>query len=220
MVEGDTAYLQGCIDAGVVHSPCLELGVGYEGPNNKARLEQAGITYRGSDIRVAPTVDYVIDFEGPPEEVQKSVGFEKFGSVLIFNVLEHTFDPIVVLDNAFSILRPGGTCIVVTPTVWPIHNYPIDCWRINPSFYDEYCRRRSYEIDEGLFEYVGIHNVKENKDVNGTYVLPLPSQSRLKTFISKVIHRLFNTFGRGMIFPSHIATGVVMTKPNDNVDVT
>lgn len=212
MVEADIAYLQGCIDAGLVHSPCLELGVGYEGPNNKARLEQAGITYRGSDLKSGPNVDYVVDFEGPSEEVQKNVGFAKFGSVLIFNVLEHTFDPLAVLDNAFSILRTSGTCIVVTPTVWPIHNYPIDCWRINPNFYEEYCKRRSCKINEELFEYVGFHNIKKNIDSNGTYVLPLPTQSKLKIVKSRVIHKLFNTFGRGMMFASHIATGVVMTK--------
>lgn len=213
MVDNDIAYLQACIDAGLVQSPCLELGIGYEGPNNKERLEQAGIVYLGSDLQSGKSVDYVVDFEGTSEEVQKNVDYTEFGSVLVLNVLEHTFDPIKVLDNVFHILRASGTCIVITPTVWPIHNYPIDCWRINPNFYEEYCQRRSIILSEELFEYVGVHHVRTNMDPNGTYVLPSPSQSKLKNARSRFIHKLFNTFGRGMFFPSHVATGVVMRKP-------
>jgi SAM-dependent methyltransferase len=214
MVEDDIEYLQACINAGLVQSPCLELGVGYEGPNNKERLRQAGIIYFGSDLRAGQSVDYVVDFESASEEVQKSVDYTQFGSVLVLNVLEHTFDPIKVLDNVFCILRSGGTCVVITPTVWPIHNYPIDCWRINPNFYEEYCHRRSLILCEEFFEYIGMHPIKKNMDLNGTYVLPSPAQNKLKNVRSRIIHKLFNTSGRGMFFPSHVATGVVMRKPS------
>lgn len=215
MVDADIAYLKACIDAELVQSPCLELGVAWDGPNNKALLEQAGIIHLGSDLKSHAGVDCVVNFEGSIEEVEKSVGYTRFGSVLVFNVLEHTFDPIRVLDNVFHILRLGGTCIVITPTVWPIHNYPIDCWRINPNFYEEYCKRRSCKLSEELFEYVGFHEIRRNMNADGTYVLPLPSQTKSNTVKSRIVHKLFNTFGRGMLFPSHVASGVVMTKTGE-----
>ena len=52
-------------------------------------------------------VDYPADFEKPEDMgVFRPIGL--LGSVLILNVLEHTFDPIRVLDNAATLLRPGG----------------------------------------------------------------------------------------------------------------
>jgi len=213
MVEPDVAYLRKCICSGLVLSPCLELGVGYKGPNNKDLIEKSGIAYFGTDIMPGEFVNYEVDFEDSAESVERGVHHKKFGSILGLNILEHVFDPIRVLDNVFHILRPGGTCLIITPTVWPLHDYPRDCWRINPGFYEEYCKRRSFLMLREHFEYVGFHNVEKNIDGSGTYVLPSPSQGKFKTMVCRLIHRVFNTYGRGMLFPSHVATGVVIKKP-------
>ncbi len=212
MVEADVDFVRRCLSAHVIQSPCLELGVGYGGPNNRRLIQDAGIEYVGSDLVANEFVDVCVDFEESSEKVEAALGHAKYGSVLALNVLEHTFDPIRVLDNIINVLRPSGTCVIVTPTVWPLHDYPFDCWRINPNFYEQYCKRRSLILLDELFEYVGLHNVKDTVDDSGTYVLPAPSRSKFKMLRSRVIHKLFNTVGRGMMFPSCVATGVVIKK--------
>lgn len=210
MVGSDVEFIKKCLGAGLIQPPCLELGVGYHGPNNKDIIKTGGIEYFGTDITGGAAVDYVVDFEESAETIREKLKGKQFGSVLVLNVLEHTFNPIKVLDNIFSIVRPKGTCIVITPTVWPLHDFPRDCWRINPNFYEEYCRRRSLNLLTDYFEYIGFYRVQERTDSAGSYVLPAPARTDFKSLKSRVVHKLFNTCGRAMFFPSHVATGVVI----------
>jgi SAM-dependent methyltransferase len=126
--------------------------------------------------------------------------------VLVFNVLEHTFDPLHVLDNAMALVRPGGTCAVLTPTVWGLHSFPLDCWRINPDLYVEYARRRGLELIRGP-EFVGAGPADS--------VLPPPWRSDFEHLYGRVIHRLFNTYGRGMYSRTHVATAAVFRVPDE-----
>jgi SAM-dependent methyltransferase len=215
MVPEDVQYLRRMIGLGWVQSACLELGVGYEGPTNKELVQAAGIVYVGTDIVGGPNVEVIADFEAPCDNVIHAFeGLPPFGSAIVFNVLEHTFAPITVIDNVFALLRPGGTCLILTPTVWPLHNFPLDCWRINPGFYEEYARRRGVHLAEASFEYVGRANVTEARDTSGALSLPRPTDNRTWRAYSRLVHRLFNTYGRRMRFPSHLATAVVLRKPN------
>ena len=212
MTRDDAAYVEGALRRGLIAAPCLELGVGYGGETNRALLERAGLTYFGADVMRSPGVDFAVDFEAAPEVVTNAVrDVGTFGSVLILNVLEHTFQPITILDNVFKILRPSGTCLIIAPTVWPLHSYPRDYWRINPDFYEEYAQRRGHMIMEEVFSYVGGGKIR--RDDPDTKTLPVPfGAKRVRRLYSRVIHRVFNTFGRGMRFPSHLAIGVVIRK--------
>src|SRR5437667_360405 len=122
MTPSDREYLQRLIDAELIHSPCLELGSAFPVHSAAEVLKLAKIQFVGTDLKAGPLVDIVADFDAPNESVRERFG-RQFGSVLVFNVLEHTIDPIRVLDNAVSLVRPGGTCAVLTPTVWPLHSY-------------------------------------------------------------------------------------------------
>jgi SAM-dependent methyltransferase len=212
MTRNDAAYVEGALNKGLIAAPCLELGVGYGGETNRALLEAAGLTYFGADVMRSAGVDFAVDFEAAPEVVTNAVrDVGAFGSVLVLNVLEHTFQPITVLDNVFKILRPWGTCLIIAPAVWPIHSYPRDYWRINPDFYEEYAKRRGHMIMEEIFSYVGGGKIR--RDDPDTKTLPVPFRTKMvRRLYSRVIHRVFNTFGRGMLFPSHLAIGVVMRK--------
>lgn len=212
MVGPDIEFVKKCLDAGLVQSPCLELGVGYEGPNNRGLLQAANIEYFGTDTVSGQGVDYVVDFEDSAEAIDQQLGAKRFGTAFVLNVLEHTFDPIRVLDNIFRILRRNGTCIVIAPAVWPLHDFPRDCWRINPNFYEEYCKRRSLNLLTEHFEYIGFKKVQELTDGSGAYLLPQPAGGSFKRLSSKVVHKTFDTFGRGMLFPSFVGIGVVIQK--------
>ncbi|MEH2014678.1 MAG: methyltransferase domain-containing protein [Nostoc sp.] len=212
MIGADFEYIKKLLNAGLIFSPCLDLGAGGggEGNNCKNLLQNAGLKYIGTDMYPGEGVDIVANFEDSEFEINK-VFVNKFSSILVLNVLEHTFDPIKVLDNVFSILEPNGTCVIITPTVWPIHDYPIDCWRINPTFYEEYSKRRSVYLLEEYFEYVGFYNVQTNINrIAHTYVLPKPKKNKFELMYSKTIHKLFNTYGRSMSCASHIAVGAVI----------
>src|SRR6266404_5047393 len=119
MVEADVDFIRRCLRAKLIQSPCLELGVGYGGANNRRLIREAGIEYFGTDLVANEAVDLCVDFEDSSRDVEAALGHAKYGSVLALNVLEHTFEPIRVLDNIINLLRPSGTCVIITPTVWP-----------------------------------------------------------------------------------------------------
>jgi len=141
MTIDDTQWMQRVLEESALEGPVLELGVGYGGNTCRELIESAKLRCFGTDLNKTQAVDFVADFERS-EDMKAFSSTAPFGSVLVLNVLEHTFDPIRVLDNVISLLKPGGTCAVLTPSIWPLHDYPMDAWRILPNFYEEYARRR------------------------------------------------------------------------------
>ncbi len=233
MAYSNKEFIKKVIQSKCLQSPCLEIGPSAATVFSvKDEILQAGIEYFSTDfvsnsyvyqdgykrigiVDFIPDahLDFVVNFEDPIE-IKKCFGGKQFRSIIMLSILEHVFDPIRFLDNAFEILTPGGTCVIVTPCVCPLHKVPYDCWRINPDFYEQYAERRNLELMDTLFEYLGNQaiNVKGLKTNSGEYVLPTPSQNKYKTLYSRIIHKLFNTYGRGMGFPSHLSIGVVIRK--------
>jgi SAM-dependent methyltransferase len=213
MISADAQYVRRQLEAGYIRSPCLELGVGYGGDTVRPLIERHGIEYFGTDMVPGPAVNFVVDFEAPREVIQAAfASAPHFSSIIALNVLEHTFDPIRVLDNLIATLRGGGTLILVTPVVWPLHSFPADYWRPNPDFYVEYCRRRHLSFLAERSEYIERGPLLEYKDAEGHFRLPAAAPPSTRTFISRVVHRVFDTFGRRMFFPSHVALGAVILK--------
>jgi hypothetical protein len=209
MTPADDDFLQEMLRHRLIGSPCLELGAGYDGPTSRSRLLDSGITYISTDLHPGPGVDLVIDFESAEHDVLHQAGARRFKSILVFNILEHTFEPLRVLDNVLLLLESGGTVLVITPAVWPLHSFPQDCYRFNPDFYERYALTRGLEIIPGTFQYLGFGVI----DSRQTQHLPSPGRSPRRALYSRIIHRLFNTFGRSMFFPSHVAIGVVFRMP-------
>jgi hypothetical protein len=86
----------------------------------------------------------------------------------------------------------------------------MDCWRLLPSFYLEYAKRRRVTLIEETFQFVGQGNVRAFVGPDGKFAYPRPGRSMLHYKYSKAVHKLFGTFGRGMFFPTHVACGVVI----------
>jgi SAM-dependent methyltransferase len=203
MTEEDIAHIRGLLADGEIPSPILELGAGYGGKTCKELVESTGLEYYGTDLTPAKEVNFIADFEDAHS--LQVFGERKFGSIFILNVLEHTFDPIKILDNAARLLRPGGCIVTLTPCMWPIHNYPIDCVRLLPDWYREYARRRkSVRLREKSFHYVGLGPIA-NYATGHEPRLPGPWRGRYQEIYSKAVHKLFNTTGRTQWSKSHLA---------------
>ena len=54
-------------------------------------------------------------------------------SALLLDVLEHVFEVEAVLEDISRILKPGGTLLLTTPFIYPVHGKPYDFHRF--SFY-------------------------------------------------------------------------------------
>lgn len=186
-----------------------QLGTGYGGATCRAVVEASGLKYVGTDVEQGPGVDIAANFECAGDMAALAAA-GPFGAVLILNVLEHTFEPIRVLDNARTLLRPGGALVVLTPAVWPLHSYPIDTWRILPDFYQEYATRKGMRLLRERFDFVGFGPVEVFRDSGGAPSFPPPASVSWKMLLGRVVHRAFNTFGRGMFQPSHVAVGAVL----------
>lgn len=211
MIEADLTWIQNLLLRKLIASPVLELGTGYGGRNCRETLVAAGLQHYGSDMAAGPGVDLVADFEKAEDMQQfQALGL---GSVLILNVLEHTFDPVRVLDHALSIVRPGGNLVLLTPAVWPLHDYPFDAFRLLPNFYEQYAKRRGLELEPDSFEFIGRGKVRDHRQPDGTYAFPRPTANRWHDLYSRAVQKLFNTTGRHMFFPAHQAVGCVLQKP-------
>jgi hypothetical protein len=218
MIFAKVQYVRNMIERGYVFSPCLEIGAGLEGANARELCSAHNLVYYGTDMMAGPEVDFVINLDGPLTVIQKQLGtVTPFGSILALNVLEHTFNPIEILDKLFTLLAVGGSCVIITPAVWLLHDYPIDCWRPLPTFYTEYARRRDLMLLSDTFEFVGYGPVAQFSNPDGSFAFPRPGKSVRHRQYSKAVHKLFNTFGRGVFFPTHIAIGVVIKNSANNL---
>jgi len=52
--------------------------------------------------------------------------------VVALSVLEHLYEPQVMLNEAYRILKPGGAMIIQVPWQWWIHEQPHDYFRFTP----------------------------------------------------------------------------------------
>ena len=214
MTRDDLTYIAEISMRPFFCGPVLELGAGYGGATCRGIVQSKGLAYQTTGLAAAPGVDFVANFESG-EGVEELLAAGPFSTVLVLNVLEHTFDPVTVLDNALLVTaEAGGALVVLTPVVWPIHNYPIDCCRLLLDWYRRFAATRGVPLLEDTFQYVGYGRVDAFRTSDQQDHLPPPGfrSPSLHRLYSRAIHKLFNTFGRGMCSPSHVVLGGVFIK--------
>lgn len=52
-----------------------------------------------------------------------------FDTVVCTQTIEHVPNPFKVIDEAFRLLKPGGSLILTGPMYWPLHEEPYDFYR-------------------------------------------------------------------------------------------
>ena len=220
-VEVDFAYLRHLIAGGVVAGPVLEVGSrAWQGEhgNAAATCRQAGLEWEGTDIADGPGVDFVLDILD--RKAVHDVG-RRWATVLVFNLLEHVYNPIEALENAMALVAPGGAGVVVGPVVWQLHDYPRDFWRPMPDFFLEFADRNGYEVDRDalMWTVAGKLVPVDRLSVGDQKKLPSISKPGVievwgapTAYWSRAVHLLLRTFGRQTPYPD-CGLGVVLRKP-------
>ena len=209
MTELDVEYVNQAISLGQLGTNCLEVGTAEDWCCLKPILKKNDISVTGIDIKPGNYVDHIIDLEESLQRIKSTLkGKFPFDSILCLNVLEHTFNPITILDNLCGLLKPRGYLLISTPLMWPLHSYPYDFWRPLPNFYEQYAKRNNLELPKDRFKYLGFGLVENYTTHSCTTGFPSPVINKLRFNWGKIIHRLFNTFGRNYLYPNHLALGL------------
>jgi len=127
---------------------------------------------KGFDIAEGPGVDMVGDAHSLPF---KDGEFEQ---ILCTEVLEHLHTPEVAIGEMMRVLKPGGTLLLTTRFIFPIHDAPHDYYR-----YTKYGLRhlfREWDIVELKEEVTTLETI-------GVLLQRIGFQTRLRmNFVSKV----------------------------------
>ena len=83
--------------------------------------------YVGVDIERGPGVDVVCGSDA----IVKLFGKESFDVVISTCVLEHVVSCKPSISAMKNVCKTGGIIILIVPSVWPLHNHPVDCWRFS-----------------------------------------------------------------------------------------
>lgn len=127
-------------------TPCKVLDVGSMNVNTVGchrDLLTDAYDYTGIDLEPGDNVDIVLE-----DPYIYPFSDNTFDAVLTSNVLEHCKNPFKLMEECARVLKPGGVFLGCVPSVFPIHRYPVDCWRILPDGW------------EALFEHAGLNLVK------------------------------------------------------------
>lgn len=84
-------------------------------------------SYTGLDICTGENVDIVADnvYNYPVQD-------ETYDVVISGQTIEHVENVYLWFAEIVRCLKKGGLLCVIGPMKWPIHRFPIDCWRILP----------------------------------------------------------------------------------------
>lgn len=109
----------------------LDVGCG-EMPYKQYILENSNVSvYHGidlpsNDIRDTKIADYTWDGTKLPFDDAT------YDTILCTEVLEHCFEPDILLQEVYRVLKVGGVAYFTTPFVYPIHEAPFDSQRFTP----------------------------------------------------------------------------------------
>ena len=109
--------------------PASALDVGSYDVNGTYRplVQSHGWHYTGLDVCQGPNVNIV-----SLDPYRFPLANETYDIVLTGSTMEHVEAIWLWVPELVRMLRPGGMLAIVTHWQFPLHRYPIDCWRIMP----------------------------------------------------------------------------------------
>jgi len=83
-------------------------------------------SYNSTDMVDTPIVDIVSNAE------EMAVADCSYDVVLCTQVLEHCENPQRIVNECHRVLKSRGIFVVTVPSMYPVHGYPSDNWRVMP----------------------------------------------------------------------------------------
>lgn len=217
MTPLDVDWFRKCHAGGLVREPLLEVGsVRLDvGPNLCDLARGLGLSQAvGADLEPGSGVDVVLDFGLHREEFQSQCVLRGFSTACVFNVLEHTFDPITVLSNALLCLGESGVLLVVAPAIWPLHNFPGDFNRLLPDWYRRFADLHGLKLVDEYFCWLsqfGIEPISSLETEFPSYRSRRTKCSATRYWTSRIGHRVLNTYARSH-WATHTAIGAAFVR--------
>jgi SAM-dependent methyltransferase len=110
--------------AGRLDGRILDIGCGTKPYRHYFKsTDYVGLEIAGRDHDPAVLADAVYDGDVLPFDDAR------FDGVVLFQVLEHVFEPERLLSEIARVLRPGGRLLITVPFVWDEHEQPYDYGR-------------------------------------------------------------------------------------------
>jgi SAM-dependent methyltransferase len=205
------------VSTGDIRGTVLDLGSrnvqDMEGGNARLFCERHGLDWEGADLEAGRDVSFTLDVL---DREQVHGVARTWTTIIAMNLYEHLYDPIRGLENTLELVEDGGAVVVVTPTVWELHDFPKDYWRPLPDFYLDFAERNSCVVREPRW-IVGGRIVPWERMMRGKQKL-IPSKNQdiemhgaWKALRSRLVHRAFGTSGRQSFFP-YSALGVCIRR--------
>lgn len=88
--------------------------------------------YVGLDLVNAIQYDSSIKPDFTWDGIKMPFDSESFETAMATEVLEHCFNPLILLNETFRVLKPGGKFFLTVPFLWPLHEIPNDAYRYTP----------------------------------------------------------------------------------------
>lgn len=106
---------------------CLDVGSLDVNGSYRMLVMAQGWRYTGLDTRPGRNVDIVTD-----DPYRYPFDDNTFEAVISGSTMEHVEAIWQWIPELVRVLKPGGLLAILTHWQFPVHRYPVDCWRILP----------------------------------------------------------------------------------------
>jgi SAM-dependent methyltransferase len=110
----------------------LDIGCG-KMPYKQYILQNSSVNrYVGLDIHTALIYDANVKPDITWDGIAMPINDESFDCAIATEVLEHCFEPNIILKETYRVLKPKSVFFFTVPFLWPLHEAPHDAYRYTP----------------------------------------------------------------------------------------